>query len=219
MKCHSIQCPFASPWLCSLPRPPLQFFLAVIGRYLLLSTPLPHLFSSRYSFISHIALSPSSPRLPLSPFPQPTCFALLASARTDIWHKWTHVLCSGPLSDCFTDLVLVHLLKLAQVECVHAAVLNWRSRGDTFWNWPTNAEVVVSPTFSLRYKILPSLISGKKIKLWMTMAPYPAVKSDAYPRSSSYYSLSSEQPWNFPQIHVYCNVGEEFILKYFHKND
>lgn len=35
------------------------------------------------------------------------------------------LMCSGLLSECFTDLVLVHPLKLARVECVHTALLNW----------------------------------------------------------------------------------------------
>lgn len=35
------------------------------------------------------------------------------------------LMCSGLLSECFTDLVLVRPLKLARVECVHTTLLNW----------------------------------------------------------------------------------------------
>lgn len=33
-------------------------------------------------------------------------------------------------------------------RCSFKLMMSW---GDTFWNWPTNAEAVDSPTFSLRY--------------------------------------------------------------------
>lgn len=182
---HCVRCPFALPWLCLLPHTPLQFFPAMIGHYLLHSISPPICFPlATVSFSTLLFLHPHRVSL-----------YLLSSAHshgfTCFCPNWylaqmaAHVLCSGPLSDSFTDLVLVHLLKLAQVERVHTTVLNWWCLWVILFgigqlmlkersHWFPVSDIKSHPVWS-----------QKKIKLWMTMAPYPAVKSDAYPRSFS----------------------------------